>query len=190
MSFYDDEPTTAVGVVVERGRGSMPFALIHGEPLVGCAAWAMGEAGIQLLDLVTPWEDVRDAGAALVWHDALCPMTPPDFLAACVRRAVAEDSVVVGVLPVSDTVKDLEEHDGVTLVGRTHDRDRLRRLASPLVLPPSVVATLDDWPDEDLVRAVTDLRARGRVLFVEAPASAARVSSPPDVVRLEALTSR
>ena len=65
-----------------------------------------------------------------------------------------------------------------------------RRLASPLVLPASVVARLDDWPDEDLVRAVADLRASGSVLFVEAPTSAARVSSLADVVRLEALTSR
>ena len=190
MSFYDDEPPVPLGVVVERGRGSLPFALIHGEPLVACAAWAMGEAGIRLLDLITPWEDVREAGAPLVWHDALCPMTPPDFLTACVRRAVAEDVVVAGVLPVTDTVKDLVERDGVTLVAQTHDRDRLRRLASPLVLPPSLVARLDDWPDEDLVRAVAALRAVGPIVFVEAPTSAARVSSAPDVVRLEALTSR
>ena len=190
VSFYDDEPAQPRGVVVERGRGSLPFSLLHGEPLVACAAWAMGAAGILLLDLGTPWDDVRDAGAPLVWHDALCPMTPPDFLAACVRRAVAEDAVVAGVLPVTDTVKDLAEEDGVSLVAQTHDRDRLRRLASPLVLPASVVAALDDWPDEDLARAVADLRERRPVLFVEAPPSAARVSSPDDVVRLEALTSR
>ena len=173
------------------GRGSLPFSLLHGEPLVACAAWAMGEAGILLLDLVTPWDDVREAGAPLVWHDALCPMTPPDFLAACVRRAVAEDAVVAGVLPVTDTVKDLVERDGVTAggadprprpaAGGWPPRSCCRRRSSRL---------LDDWPDEDLVRAVADLRARGPVLFVEAPASAARVSSPADVVRLEALTSR
>ncbi len=190
MSFYDDEPAQARGVVIERGRGSLPFSLLHGEPLVACAAWAMGEAGILLLDLVTPWDDVRDAGAPLVWHDSLCPMTPPDFLAACVRRAVAEDAVVAGVLPVTDTVKDVAERDGVTLVAQTHDRDRLRRLASPLVLPPSVVAARDDGPDEALVRAVADLRGRGPVLFAEAPPSAARVSSADDVVRLELLTLR
>ncbi len=190
MSFYDDEPAGPVGVVVERGRGSLAFALLHGEPLVACAAWAMGEAGIQLLDGNTLWDDVRDAGAPLVWHDPLCPMTPPEFLAACVRRAVAEDAVVAGVLPVTDTVKDVVERDGVTLVSQTHDRERLRRLASPLVLPVSVVARLDDWPDDDLVRAVTDLRALGPVIFAEAPSSAARVSSAADVVRLGALTSR
>ena len=169
MSFYDDEPAGPVGVVVERGRGSLPFALLHGEPLVACAAWAMGEAGIGLLDGNTPWDDVRDAGAPLVWHDALCPMTPPEFLAACVRRAVADDAVVAGVLPVTDTVKDVVERDGVTLVAQTHDRERLRRLASPLVLPASVVARLDDWPDDDLVRALADLRALGPVIFAEAP---------------------
>src|SRR5262245_8255138 len=146
MGFYDDEPPQPRGVVVEGGRGSLPFALLHGEPLVACAAWAMGEAGVLLLDLGTPWEEVQETGAPLVWHDALCPMTPPDFLAACVRRAVAEDTVVVGVQRVTDTVKDLVERDGVTLVGRTHDRERLRRLASPIVLPPSVVAALDGWP--------------------------------------------
>jgi 2-C-methyl-D-erythritol 4-phosphate cytidylyltransferase len=190
MSFYDDEPPPPRGVVVERGRGSLPFALLHGEPLVACAAWAMGAAGILLLDLDTPWEEVRDAGSPLVWHDALCPMTPPDFLLACVRRAVAEDAVVAGVLPVTDTVKEVEERDGVTVVAGTRDRDRLRRLASPLVLPPSVVARLEDWPDEDLVSAVADLRARGPVLFADAPASAARVSTATDLAALEALTAR
>ena len=62
-----DEPgPTAFGVVVERERGSLPFALLHGEPLVAWAAWAMGEAGIQLLDLTTAWEAARDTGQALV----------------------------------------------------------------------------------------------------------------------------
>src|SRR6201999_1966455 len=115
------------GVVVEWGRGSLPFALIHGESLVACAAWAMGEAGIQLLDLTTPWDDVRAAGEALVWHDALCPMPPPDFLSACVRRAVADGVVVAGVLPVTDTVKEVVGSSAGPVVGVTHDREQLRR---------------------------------------------------------------
>ena len=55
-----DEGPVALGVVVERDRGSLPFALLHGEPLVACAAWAMGEARVHLLDLTTPWEAVRE----------------------------------------------------------------------------------------------------------------------------------
>ena len=186
---WDDVPR-GLGVVLDEDRGNLPYVLIHGEALVACAAWALGEAGVDLVDATVSWQGIVESGEDLVLHDALCPMTPPDFLADCVRRAVAEDAVVAGVLPVTDTVKDVVERAGVTLVASTHDRERLRRLASPLVLPASVVARLDDWPDEDLLRAVADLRSRTSVLFVDAPASATRVTSAADVARLEALTSR
>jgi 2-C-methyl-D-erythritol 4-phosphate cytidylyltransferase len=180
----------ALGVVVERDRGSLPFALLHGEPLVACAAWAMGEARIQLLDLTTPWDDVREAGMPLVWHDVLCPMTPPDFLAACVRRAVADDAVVAGVLPVTDTVKEVVETPDGPAVGATYDREGLRRLVSPLVLPGSVVEQCDDWPSVDLSEAVSALRARHEVVLLTAPASARRVRGVDDLPALEALTGR
>jgi 2-C-methyl-D-erythritol 4-phosphate cytidylyltransferase len=180
----------ALGVVVEVDRGSLPFALLHGEPLVACAAWAMGEAGVQLVDATTPWEDVVEAGLPLVWHDALCPMTPPEFLADCVRRAVTDEVVVAGVQPVTDTVKEVVTTPDGPEVGRTHDRDELRRVASPLVVPASVVARLDDWPPTDFRVALTRLRSIARVELLEAPATARRVSTPADVARLEALTLR
>jgi 2-C-methyl-D-erythritol 4-phosphate cytidylyltransferase len=180
----------AFGVVVERDRGSWPFALLHGESLVACAAWAMGEAGIQLLDLTTSWEAVRETGGALVWHDALCPMTPPDFLVACVRRAVADRAVVAGVLPVTDTVKDVVDTPDGPVVGATHDRTGLRRMASPLVLPAEVVAELEDWPAADLREALVALRARHPVVLLPAPVSARRVGSAHDLSALETLTRR
>jgi 2-C-methyl-D-erythritol 4-phosphate cytidylyltransferase len=180
----------ALGVVVERDRGSLPFALIHGEPLVACAAWAMGEARIQLLDLTTPWDDVREADLPLVWHDTLCPMTPPDFLADCVRRAVEDDVVVAGVLAVTDTVKEVVVTADGAAVGATYDREGLRRLASPLVLPAGVVAQCDDWPATDLREAVSELRARHEVVLMAAPASARRVVTTEDLPVLEPLTAR
>ena len=180
----------ALGVVVEADRGSLPFALLHGESLVACAAWAMGEAGVQLVDGTTAWDDVVYADLPLVWHDALCPMTPPDFLAACVRRAVADDVVVAGVQPVTDTVKEVVLGPDGPVVGPTHDREGLRRLASPLVIPASVVARLDDWPATDLRAALDHLRAVARVELVDAPQAARRVSGPADLARLEALTRR
>ena len=161
-AMYDESDPVAYGVVVERDRGSLPFALLHGEPLVACAAWAMGEAGVHLLDLTTPWDAVREAAMPLVWHDALCPMTPPDFLAACVRRAVANGVAVAGVLAVTDTVKELVDGPDAPMVGDTHDRDGLRRLASPLVVPTDVVAELDDWPSTDFRAALADLRRAAR----------------------------
>ena len=109
------------GLVLEPDRGSLPYALVHGEPLVACAAWALGEAGVTLVDAGTPWSSLVAAGEPVVLHDPLCPLTPPDFLADCVRRAVEHDRVVVGVRPVTDTVKVVE--DGY--VGATLDRDRL-----------------------------------------------------------------
>jgi 2-C-methyl-D-erythritol 4-phosphate cytidylyltransferase len=184
----DDDGPIALGVVVEADRGSWPFTLVHGEPLVGCAAWAVDEAGIQLLDLTTPWEDVRESGLPLVWHDSLCPMTPPDFLSACVRRAVAADAVVAGVLPVTDTVKEVDATPGGPVVGPTHDRDGLRRLVSPLVLPPSVVAAMNGWPATDLGAELARLRSIATVELVEAPPTARRVTSEAGLARLEALT--
>jgi 2-C-methyl-D-erythritol 4-phosphate cytidylyltransferase len=184
----------ALGVVVERDRGSLPFALLHGEPLVACAAWNMGEALVQLLDLTTPWDAVREAGLPLVWHDALCPAAPPELITDCVRRSLERDVVVVAVLAVTDTVKELVDGPGGPgidpVVGRTLERDGLRELASPLVLPPRVVATLDDWPAADLGDALAALRADHAVELVDAPSSAMRVRDLTDVARLAALTAR
>jgi 2-C-methyl-D-erythritol 4-phosphate cytidylyltransferase len=180
----------ALGVVVEGDRGSLPFALLHGEPLVACAAWAMSEALVQLLDLTTPWEAVREAGLPLVWHDSLCPGAPPELITACVRRAVERDVVVAAALAVTDTVKELIDAADGPVVGPTHERDRLRHLASPLVLPAGVVAALDDWPSTDLGEALAALRTGHPVELVDAPAEAMRVHDPADVARLAALTVR
>ena len=135
MTLLDD-PVVAFGRVLDEGRGSLPFALMHGEALVTCATWALSEAGVLPLDARTTMEGVVDTEAPLVLHDSLCPMTPPEFIAACVRRAVDEGVVVVGVRPVTDTVKVL--HDG--LVGETLDRDGLALVASPVVVPATVAA--------------------------------------------------
>jgi 2-C-methyl-D-erythritol 4-phosphate cytidylyltransferase len=188
VDHWDDERPLPVGVVLEDGRGPLPFALLHGEALVACAAWSMGEAGVQLLDLSTPWEDVVDSGAPLVCHDALCPMTPPEFVRACVERASADGAVVVGVLPVTDTVKEIVDGPEGPVVGRTLDRDDLVTVASPMVIPPGVLAALADWPSTDLATAVAELREVAPVVLVEAPLAARRVTTEDDVRALEALT--
>lgn len=175
----------ALGTVVEQGRGSLPFALVHGESLVAAAAWALGEAGVTAVDQGVPWEAVTRSGHAFVVHDPLCPMTPPEFLASCVARAVARSCVVVGVRPVTDTVKVVD----AGLVGETVDRTSLVSVASPVVLPPAVVEALDGVPSDDLVELVAGLRSRFPVELVEAPLAARRVGSEEDLRVLEALTA-
>ncbi|MBZ5738561.1 2-C-methyl-D-erythritol 4-phosphate cytidylyltransferase [Nocardioides mangrovi] len=175
----------ALGTVVDEDRGHLPYALIHGEALVAAAVWALGEAGVTPVDTGTTWAGITAAEEPFVLHDALCPMTPPAFLAACVERAVEHACVVVGVRPVTDTVKVVE--DG--LVGATVDRDALVSVASPVVLPPEVVGALDDVPTTDFVELVAQLRRRFPVELVQAPAEARRVGSTEDIRVLEALTA-
>lgn len=184
---YDDETgeqPRPVGIVVDEGRGSLPYHLVHGEALVAAAAWAMGEAGVDLIDLTVPWHVVADSGRPLVLHDALCPMTPPDFIEACVRESAARDAVTVGVRPVTDTVKEVA---GGRL-GATVDRDGLVAVCSPVVLPARVVAALGGRPSTDFVALVTALRASYDVVLVDAPPSARRVATDEDLRVLEALT--
>ncbi len=181
----------ALGRVLDEGRGSLPYSLVHGEALVAAATWALSEAQVLPLDARTSTDGVLDAigsdGLPLVLHDALCPMTPPEFIAACVRRAVEADVVVAGVLPVTDTVKVL--HDG--LVGETLDRDTLARVVSPIVIPAGVVERVTVLlvdPGPDLTDLVEALRAVATVELLEAPGEAMRVSAPEDLLVLEALT--
>ncbi|GAB2455937.1 hypothetical protein GCM10027062_40200 [Nocardioides hungaricus] len=174
----------SLGTVLEQDRGHLPFALIHGEALVAAAAWALGEAGVTPVDTGTRWPALVAAGEPVVLHDSLCPMTPPDFIASCVERAVEHACVVVGVRPVTDTVKVVEGG----LVGATLDRSALIAVASPVVLSPDVVAALDGLPSTEFVALVAALRARFPVELVEAPSAARRVGSEEDVRVLEALT--
>ena len=153
---------------------------------MACAAWALGESGLDLVDASVTWGGLVDSGEDVVLHDALCPMTPPAFIADCLAQARATGDVVVGVRPVTDTVKVVSDDR----VGATLDRDDLVAVTSPLVLPAALVAALDRQPATDLARAVAHLAAAGhRVRLVPAPSEGRRVSSAEDVRVLDALTS-
>lgn len=153
---------------------------------MACAAWALGESGVELVDATVTWAGLVDSGEDVVLHDALCPMTPPAFIVACLEHARGSGDVVVGVRPVTDTVKVVA--DG--LVGATLDREDLLAVTSPLVLPAHVMARLDRRPATDLAQAVADLAAAGhRVSSVPAPSEGRRIDSVEDLRVLDALTS-
>ncbi len=149
---------------MDEGRGALPYALIHGESLVACAAWALGDARVTAVDLGTRWAGLVDSGETFVVHDALCPMTPAVFIAACVARAVETGEVVAGV-------------------------DAAGAVLSPVVLPAPVVAALPDLPSTDFAELVVHLETRFGIERLLAPTSAARVSSIADVAALELLTA-
>jgi 2-C-methyl-D-erythritol 4-phosphate cytidylyltransferase len=185
---YDDDADVPapLGMVPVDGRGSWPFALFHGESLVAVASWALGESGAELVDFTASWEWVRDSGRPLVVHDPLCPGTPVSFLAEALAAA-ADGAVVVGVRPVTDTVRHVEDADPPRL-GATADREDLLAVASPVVIPARVLATLDEAPSlDDLAELVVALRADHEVHPLEAPASARRVVDESDLRVLEAL---
>ena len=151
---------------------------------MACAAWALGDSEVDLVDSSVPWSGLAASGEDVVLHDSLCPMTPPDFIRACVERARETGRPVVGVRPVTDTVKGLS--DG--FVTDTVDREALIAVASPLVIPAAVAAGIER-PSDDLARAVADLVAAGHpVETVPAPPQARRLSSVEGVRLLEALT--
>lgn len=190
---YDEVDETvevppALGIVADADRGSLPFMLIHDEALVAAATWALGESGVTPVDFTTSWEGIVSAEEPLVLHDSLCPMTPPAFIAHCVSTALAREAVVVGVRPVTDTVKTISISEGAAVLGKTVDRSGLVAIASPIVLPPAVVATLDDWPSGDFAAIAASLASRVPVVSVEAPPIGRRVASADDVRLLEALS--
>jgi 2-C-methyl-D-erythritol 4-phosphate cytidylyltransferase len=184
-----DEPIAAVGIVPVEGRGSLPFALLHGESLVAVASWAMGEAGVELLDFTASWDDVLARGAALVVHDPLCAGTPVGFLREAVAAAATAPAtaVVVGVRPVTDTVRTV---DDAGVLGETVDRSTLLAVASPVVIPEAVLATLAEAPAlDDLADLVVTLRGQHEVVFLEAPPQGRRIADESDLRLLEALST-
>jgi len=180
----DDDEVQALGWVPVDGRGSLPFALVHGESLVAAASWAVGEAGVQLVDASVTFDQVRRGGRPLLLHDPLCPLTPADFLADAVAACIATGQVVVGWRPVTDTVK---SRTGEVL-GATLDRDALRSITSPVVIPAAVLAGLESLDSSDLPGLVGRLAQIAQVHWLEAPLVGRRIAGADDLVVLEALS--
>lgn len=181
-----EDPGQPLGLVPVTGRGALPFASLGDHPLVVLASAALEEAGVRLLDFNVDLARVRAAGRPLVLHDPLCPLTPSGFLREAVETAVTEDVVVVGVQPVTDTVKRV----AAGVVGETVDRDTLWAVTSPVVLPAPLVSRLEDWPDaDDLAGLVTRLRRTEQVCFLQAPDLGRRVDDESSVALLEALAA-
>jgi 2-C-methyl-D-erythritol 4-phosphate cytidylyltransferase len=181
-----------LGVVPLEGRGSLPFALVHGESLVAAASWALTTAGAKLFDYGVSFADLQGTGQMLVIHDPLCPLTPASFLREAITESVRTGAVVVGVRPVTDTVKEYDPTSGSGQPGRlgaTVDRDQLICVTSPVVLPATVVAALDELATDDLADLVAGLTQRFPVRHLPAPPLGRRIVDEDDLDVLGALSS-
>lgn len=176
-----------IGIVPVAGRGTLPQALLRGRPLADHARRRLAAAGVEVLDEDTAWDAVRERGAPLVLHDPLCPLTPQSFLAEAV--AAARETVVVGVRPVTDTIK----HAEGDWAGATLDREALAVVTSPVVIPAATVADLAKAPRlDDFSVLVEELRRHADVdvRMLEAPSIGRRLDDESAVLLLEAVDER
>ncbi len=177
----DGAGALALGVLAE--AGPLGHLLLHGEPLAAHALRRLRDARVEVLAADTPWASVVARDLPLVVHDPACPMTPAPFISVMVDQARLADRVLVAVRPVTDTVKTVDSGR----VGETVDRDSLLMVTSPIVLPASVVAAVDDLPDlSDSAALVGRLRIEHLVDFVPAPTLGRRVEDESAVLLLEA----
>jgi hypothetical protein len=189
--------------LVVAGRGDLPFATLHGEPLLAHAlraaadvaagqvvvvvddacleAASMVVSSVRAAATVVPveawWAD--RAGRVDLLHDPLCPLVPSDFLRQLADRAVAGPALAA-VRPVTDTVKTAR---GDRIHG-TIDRDRLGVVVAPVTIPAGVGAG-GPVPPLGFARLVEWLRERVHVELVRAPSLARRVDDAGGVVLLE-----
>ena len=134
--------------------GRCPTRWSTASPLVAAASWALTTAGAELFDFAS----VRGGPGGRPGARGARPAVPADpvgFLEDAIEECEQTGAVVVGVRPVTDTMK---EYDGPRL-GATVDRDDLVCVTSPVVLPATVLASLEDLDTDDLAGLVAALSA-------------------------------
>ena len=169
------------------GRSLVAHALESVAGLGGLDVVVVGEAPRRTPTLAAdaPWRP--RAGTGLLVLDPMCPLLPPSTVRECLT-VLTPDSVVVGLRPVTDTIKEVRSGQVVGTV----DRDRLAALASPLVvgaglLDPLAAAFPRAGDLADSGALLEFLAARATVTEVQVPSLARRISDVDDIALLECL---
>ena len=191
---------SVVGIVPAAGAGERlgadvpkAFAVLGGRPMVEWSLDVLREVcdrvvvavpadRAQAPDLVTGGatrsDSVRNAldaapeASVVVVHDAARPMVTADLVRRCLEALEGVDGVIAAV-PVTDTVKEVEEGNVV----RTPDRARLWAAQTPQVVRAEALrrAAGEATDDASLVEAMG-----GRVRVVEGMRENLKVTSPLD----------
>jgi 2-C-methyl-D-erythritol 4-phosphate cytidylyltransferase len=181
-------PVELVVVAVPPGGADDAWAVLAGAH--DGAALAVVDGG------ETRSESVRRALSALpdsvevvLVHDAARPLVPASLVAAVVAAVDAGADAVVPGLPVTDTVKTVDEQGAILA---TVDRRPLRSVQTPqgfrravLVSAYAEAGAIETTDDAALVE-----RIGGRVALVPGAPEAFKVTTPQDLVLAEALVAR
>lgn len=160
--------------------GKPPFALPEGVHVVA--------GGPERTDSVRNALAVLPESADVVLiHDAARPLVPPELLDRALR-AVAPDVGVTSALPVSDTLKRVD--DGGRIM-ETVDRRGLWRAQTPQVFPRELILEAHRRAAADGVATTDDAelveRLGGRVIIVRGDPRNLKITRPEDVVLAERL---
>ena len=128
-----DMQDTAARVLADAQLADAPVRLVHGggeradSVWAGLQAAAADAASTAASAGASASADASHEDAIVLVHDAARALTPPDMVARIVDRVAAGASAVIPVLPVADTIKEV---DGDTVLA-TPDRSRLRAVQTP-----------------------------------------------------------
>ena len=143
-------------------------------------------------------ESVREAlracpqGDPVIVHDAARPLAPPRLFSRALERLERSGAdAVIAAAPVSDTIKEVDADDGVT-VTRTLERSRLWAVQTPQVFRRAALERALIGASAEVLSAATDdawlvEQAGGVVEVVESSPSNIKITTPTDLALAELL---
>ncbi|STC80991.1 2-C-methyl-D-erythritol 4-phosphate cytidylyltransferase [Corynebacterium minutissimum] len=163
--------------ILARVEADIPLRLVHGGGERADSVWA----GLQAI----PEED-----AVVLIHDAARALTPPGMIARVAKRVLDGAVAVIPVVPVADTIKEVE---GETVLS-TPDRSRLRAVQTPQGFNLAALrqANMDYWEQDPDFTATDDASLMewhgARVETVQGDTFAFKITTPIDLVLARAVT--
>lgn len=163
--------------ILERSAAEIPVRLVHGGGERADSVWA----GLQA---------IPDEDAVVLIHDAARALTPPGMIARVAKRVLDGAVAVIPVVPVADTIKEVE---GETVLS-TPDRSRLRAVQTPQGFNLAALrqANMDYWEQDPDFTATDDASLMewhgARVETVQGDTFAFKITTPIDLVLARAVT--
>ena len=163
--------------ILTRVEADIPLRLVHGGGERADSVWA----GLQA---------IPDEDAVVLIHDAARALTPPGMIARVAKRVLEGATAVIPVLPVADTIKEVE---GDTVLA-TPDRSRLRAVQTPQGFSLAALrhANEDYWEQNPDFTATDDASLMewhgSRVDTVQGDTFAFKITTPIDLVLAKAVT--